>query len=254
MENATKALIIAGGMLLAILIVSLLIYAWSLFSEYQSSKDSLLEVEDTAKFNEQFANYDRDGVQGYELLSLVNKVIDYNYRKSNDTQAKNDDKYKTITISINFLNDGNRKKLTVDGGNNKLFTQNTYSQSTIGTTTQNPFNNIIQMTSNIESLYGNSDNASKIAKGFNSIFLGNYANDNDKINAVKKFNSLSSKKYSLDVNGYNNMYSNERENVYIYYEFMQFKRSLFNSVSNQVEYDDSTGRIIKMVFNFDKIY
>ncbi len=49
MENASKALIMAGGMLLAILIVSLLIYAWSLFSEYQASQDSLADVEDTAK-------------------------------------------------------------------------------------------------------------------------------------------------------------------------------------------------------------
>ena len=74
MENASKALIMAGGMLLAILIVSLLIYAWSLFSKYQSSNDSLSEIEDTAKFNEQFANYDRKGIQGYEILSLVNKL------------------------------------------------------------------------------------------------------------------------------------------------------------------------------------
>ena len=51
MENASKALIMAGGMLLAILIISLLVYAWSLFSKYQASKDSLADIEDTAKFN-----------------------------------------------------------------------------------------------------------------------------------------------------------------------------------------------------------
>ena len=53
MDNASKALIMAGGMLLAMLILALLMYAWSLFSEYQTSQDDLEEIENTAKFNEQ---------------------------------------------------------------------------------------------------------------------------------------------------------------------------------------------------------
>lgn len=80
------------------------------FSKYQLSKDSLSDVEDTAKFNEQFANYDRDDVQGYELISLVNKIVDYNYRKSKDEEAKSDDKYSPITITIDFGSDANMKK------------------------------------------------------------------------------------------------------------------------------------------------
>ena len=111
MENASKALIMAGGMLLAILIVSLLVYAWSLFSKYQSSQDDLTDIEDTAKFNEQFTNYQRDKVKGYEILSLVNKVIDYNYRKTNAEGAQNDEKYKFVTIIIKMGDAEKRKKL-----------------------------------------------------------------------------------------------------------------------------------------------
>ena len=109
MENASKALIMAGGMLLAILIVSLLVYAWSLFSKYQSSQDDLANIEDTAKFNEQFTNYQRDNVKGYDILSLANKVTDYNYRKS-ESDGTNDENYVPITIVIN-LTDDNRKSL-----------------------------------------------------------------------------------------------------------------------------------------------
>lgn len=109
MENASKALIMAGGMLLAILIVSLLVYAWSLFSKYQSSQDDLVNIEDTAKFNEQFTNYQRDKVKGYEILSLANKVTDYNYRKS-ESDRTNDENYVPITIVIN-LTDDNLKSL-----------------------------------------------------------------------------------------------------------------------------------------------
>ena len=109
MENASKALIMAGGMLLAILIVSLLVYAWSLFSKYQSSQDDLTDIEDTAKFNEQFTNYQRDNVKGYDILSLANKVTDYNYRKSKSDRT-NDENYVPITIVIN-LTDDNLKSL-----------------------------------------------------------------------------------------------------------------------------------------------
>ena len=99
----------AGGMLLAILIVSLLVYAWSLFSKYQSSQDDLTDIEDTAKFNEQFTNYQRDNVKGYDILSLANKVTDYNYRKSKSNNT-NDENYVPVTIEIR-LTDDNRESL-----------------------------------------------------------------------------------------------------------------------------------------------
>mgnify|MGYP004457397595 CR=1 FL=1 len=111
MENASKALIMAGGMLLAILIVSLLVYAWSLFSKYQSSQDDLTDIEDTAKFNEQFTNYQRNNVKGYDIISLANKVVDYNYRKTNAENAKNDEKYSFITVKIDMVSDEFRQKL-----------------------------------------------------------------------------------------------------------------------------------------------
>ena len=250
MENASKALIMAGGMLLAILIVSLLIYAWSLFSEYQASRDSLADIEDTAKFNEQFANYDREDVQGYELISLVYKIIDYNYRKSSDADAKSNDKYTPITITINFGSPENRKKLCVGDATNVLFTKDVYKQSTI--TEMNSFKGIIEYATALEKKWGGSDNATKLAKAYNSIFE-NPKDDNERLNAVKKWNYLSSIKYEMSQEEYQKMNRNEKENVSKYYEYMQFKRSIFKSDSSKLIYDNTTGRITQMVFNFDKI-
>lgn len=251
MENASKALIMAGGMLLAILIVSLLVYAWSLFSKYQASKDSLSDVEDTAKFNEQFANYDRDDVQGYELISLVNKIIDYNYRKFKDEEAKSDDKYSPITITINFGSDNNRKSLCPEENvNNKLFSKNTYEQSS--QTTRDPFKNVIETATGLENRWGGSDNATKIAKGYTAMFI-TPRTDDDKINAVKKFNYSSKTKYKLDVAGYTDMTNKEKDKVFQYYEYVQFKKAVFKSDSSSLKYDNVTGRITQMVFNFDKI-
>ena len=53
------------------------------------------------------------------------------------------------------------------------------------------------------------------------------------------------------------MASEQKEHIYSYYEYMQFKRALFNSVSNAIKYDDEngTGRIIQMKFEFTgKLY
>lgn len=251
MENASKALIMAGGMLLAILIVSLLIYAWSLFSEYQSSKDSLDMVEDTAKFNEQFTAYDRENIQGYEILSLVNKVIDYNYRKSNDSNAKNNEGYRPITIIINFGDEGLRRKLTKDN-TIRLFTTAKYTQSN----TVNIFSNIITEVQQIENKYGGSDSATKIAKGIDSIFLSDAQlaqnrrlgkNDEDSWNdAIKKFNSYSTNKKA---NSKSDL-MNEKINIYKYYEYVQFKKAKFNSATDSIKYDSVTGRIYQMEFAF----
>lgn len=100
MENASKALLMAGGVFLTILVVSLLMYAISMYSDYQQNQIRLAEIEDTAKFNQQFTNYERDDVLGYEVLSLVNKVIDYNDRKSDAVDAQNNEKYKPIELTV----------------------------------------------------------------------------------------------------------------------------------------------------------
>lgn len=254
MENASKALIMAGGMLLAILILSLLIYAWSLFSEYQSSQDSLADIEDTAKFNEQFANYDREGVQGYEVLTLINKVIDYNYRKSSDVEAKGNDKYKPITIIINMGDENTRKILSKDG-TLKLFTGSgnlKYTQSN----TVNQLQTIINFATETETRYGGADSATRIAKSIDSIFLSQtqldynssqgFSEEESWQNAIKKFNVYST---NLKVNNQSKLIG-EKERVYKYYEFVQFKRGKFNSIANELKYDSITGRVYQMTFNF----
>lgn len=62
MENATKALMIAAGMILAMLVIVLLIYAWGTFTDYYNSSAELADINDLAEFNLQFTNYDRDDV------------------------------------------------------------------------------------------------------------------------------------------------------------------------------------------------
>lgn len=240
-------------MLLAMLMVSLLIYAWGLFSKYQSSKDSLADIEDTAKFNEQFTHYDRNDVQGYEVLSLINQVVDYNFRKSNDALAKNDYKYVPIKIVINLGDENTRKNKLAKDGNLRLFVgSGTYTQSD----TVNKFQDIIGFATETEQRYGGADSATRIAKSIDSIFLSDeqltynsnqgISNEESWENAKNKFNSYSTNKEVTSQSELNA----EKERVYKYYEYIQFKRGIFKSNSNAIQYDTATGRICYMEFSF----
>ena len=136
MENASKALIMAGGMLIAGLLVSLIMYAWSTFSEYQSSNDEIKNIENTAKFNQEFTNYDRDDVMGYEILSLLNKVADYDEKMTSDTKYGNDEMYPPVSMTIQLEEDGakdkdieRRKIFTYNGKNVLLLDKATYTDT-----------------------------------------------------------------------------------------------------------------------------
>lgn len=78
MENATKALLMGAAILIAIIILSLAIVVYSRVSEYYQQKQRNITEEQLAAFNNEYAVYDRDDVSGFELVSLINKAIDFN--------------------------------------------------------------------------------------------------------------------------------------------------------------------------------
>ena len=246
MENASKALLMAGGMILAILIVSLLIYAWSLFSDYQSSQDELADIEDTTKFNEQFTNYDRDDVEGYELISLVNQIVDYNQRKS--TEGQNDEKLNPITAKIDLVNNKNRESFSKDS-TNRLISSIIYTQSNA----INTFKNLIDTANKIEEEFGGSDYASKISKNYDSIFLSpsqveqemkkGYTESQVWDNAVRKYNSLTKNTVATK-----DQLLKKNDSVLKYYEYMQFKRGVFKC--RKLDYDNISGRVKTIEFEF----
>ncbi len=109
MENASKALLIAGGILILIILVSLVLLVKGNISNYYASEEELKMTEDKTKFNEQFTRYNRNDVAGYELISLSNKIIDYNERLSSETSEGNDVKANPVKISIILWKDTNKR-------------------------------------------------------------------------------------------------------------------------------------------------
>ena len=82
MENASKALIIAGAILLAILIISLGIYIFTQASEITKS-NNLNEVE-ILNFNEKFKSFEGENVRGGEVNSLLNRIVQNNVANQTD--------------------------------------------------------------------------------------------------------------------------------------------------------------------------
>ncbi len=72
MENASKALIIAGAILLSILIISLGIFIFQQAKE-ATNTDQLSELEVTS-FNNKFDKYEGTKVSGAQVKALINAV------------------------------------------------------------------------------------------------------------------------------------------------------------------------------------
>ena len=86
MENASKALIIAGAILLSILIISLGIMIFNQASEVVDS-NAMSELEVT-QFNSKFTTYMGTNVRGAQVNSLINQVVQNNVTNQSDTSKQ----------------------------------------------------------------------------------------------------------------------------------------------------------------------
>lgn len=99
MENASKALIIAGAILLSILIIGLGVYIYN--NAAQSMQGADMSDQQKQNFNEPFLQYAGNNVSGSNLLALLNKV------QSNNLKYKADDVSKVIKVNNADCTDAN---------------------------------------------------------------------------------------------------------------------------------------------------
>lgn len=77
MENATKALLIAGGVLIAIIIMSVMVITFQKTGNVSKTYDKTIDQEEISKFNENFTRY-----LGKEL-SIQQAITITNFANSN---------------------------------------------------------------------------------------------------------------------------------------------------------------------------
>lgn len=249
MENASKALIMAGSMLIALMILGALLLMFSNLSSYQEVHTQSTREAQVIEFNNQFETYNRTDVRGNDLLSLVNRAINYN-RTNSYKGTENNDRgqeigYTPIVINFVISDDDYNKYLTTPDNDHKLITKKSY---TIGGTTNTFENDISEEITEIEENYGK-ENLNQIVIAMSKIFIDNNSTDQEKKEAVNTYNKLSP--ISQNVSRFTELAS-KKDKIYKYYEYVQFKRLYFDCKQDNgnsgVTYDKNTGRITEMNF------
>ena len=118
MENATKALYIAAGVLIGILILSLGVNLYFIFSQYTKDSQQQMQNNRIATFNSTFLNYDqRQDITIQDVVSVINYALEYNMSYPNYVVGKNSsnpngtNEYIDVFINNQYILNENTTKL-----------------------------------------------------------------------------------------------------------------------------------------------
>lgn len=276
MENITKALLMAAGMLLAVLILSLLVMAYNKLSGYYEQSQELLTAEQLDKFNKQFQNYaGRKDIRGNELISLMNKIIDYNASESYQVGTNYEPIKVKITIGGNDVINAFKYE-TSDFGNEfiKPVIQNTVG----GINNQANDQDLIAITNTPEKAREIANGVGitnltdtqlqKLTMEISNILIDETKTDNSS-NEYRRLRAISLRnilKLDIGTNATNYIVLKEgtyitdntndskekmeaiKQIVSIYYQYTQFKRAYFSCPESGITYNSQTGRVVGMEF------
>ena len=212
MENASKALIMAGSVLLAVLIITALIYIYSQISSLKQVEASSEEEKILAQYNKKIESFNRSGLYGSEILSLANLIEDYNKRQS---ELKG---YEPITLKVSITE--------ISGA--EYFNKTEYSRYV---DLIKDFENLEKKMKNLKNEKECGQTLEKLA-GMTTVALEDL---------ISKYNIANRSNYTLDdieekITGYQSLNT----------ELQTFKNKKFSAP--EVEYDNSMGRIVEMSF------
>lgn len=134
MENATKALLIAAAVLIAILIISLGIVVYNKASEAVTGAGDMKEYQ-IQQFNEKFTKYAGDNVSGSDVNAMLQTVLNHNNAQPDTSTCVSVSGAATVTSSNAIttlpakVNAGSRYSITVNiSPNTKLVNAITVTQ------------------------------------------------------------------------------------------------------------------------------
>lgn len=228
MENASKALIMAGGVLIALMIIGALLLMFNQISAYQkSNSDSQRDVQ-LANFNIDFDRYsDSKNIKGVDIITLINKIVDYNARAG---MAENN------YVDYNI-------KMSIEVGNLKKFKQkyavdsvdSLFPDKLIVGAGVNNFANTIATYSSYESTYTLSV-MSKLASSYNTIKESGYKE------GTQNYKDLIKQITGKDSNNIPTL-----QQIKQYKQYSEFKTSTFKSCKDSVY---QNGQIKTLYFEF----
>lgn len=221
MENASKALMMAGGVLIGVLVIAVLVFAYSQMQNLPLSEEEQLAAEQLAAFNLEYESYNKDVMYGTDVISVLNKAI-----SNNKKYADNSNYIINISFTIKNEDSANIGETVV-----------TYKSTDNGAT----FSKTKSVTTTL------------FSKGRTYSLADNYDNNyrsGDSIVESNKINHLLSKtdteiRDPIKANTYNKDGSGNYWYTITYSAFSDFKRSIFRC--KEVKYNNE-GRINDMHF------
>lgn len=98
MENVSKALLIAAGILLALMIISMGISVFRYIQEVKNAENERIATEQLQEFNSEYECYNKKIMYGGDVVSVYNKIIDNNTKNPKIEFLVIDDGNKQLSI------------------------------------------------------------------------------------------------------------------------------------------------------------
>ena len=216
MENASKALIMAGGVLISLMVVGLLVLFYNNLSGMQKIKTDSETEQQAAEFNKQYDVYARD-VYGSEILSIANKIADYNKREADNKG------YTPIDLEVTFTK-GLSERYFVE---NKVYSAKDLYDITANKSAKNP----ICLEEYVKQL-GNKTVYSRINSSISRQIKKIATMRTNDLQALG-IEEADYKDNLAEYNQYKNLLTQMKETVFKYVKF---------------DYDENNGRIKKMIY------
>lgn len=230
MENASKALIMAGEILIAILVIGALMLMFNQIGSYEKAQTSNVKDSQLAQFNIDFERYtDDNGITGADIISIINKVVDYN-KKEGITNSVNYD----IKMSVTVSGLSNFKSRYGIANSDSLFKNATLR---IDQNSNDDFVNTIKIYSNYEREY-TLPIMSKLSSNYDKIQKSGYGE------GTQKYNDLIKEIIGKNVNKVPTL-----TQIKQYKEYSEFKSATFKSNKDSVYVN---GQISDLYFEFVK--
>lgn len=107
MENASKALMMAGSVLLTILVLGMIMLLFTQIREAPRAQEEALEQAQITKFNREYESYDKQEMYGVDVVTVFNKAIANNksYGESSTNRYRKVDNNYYIDVEIKVLTD-----------------------------------------------------------------------------------------------------------------------------------------------------
>ena len=234
MENASKALIMAGSILLSVLVIALLVYGYTNLSALEQTKQDTQDNIELSEYMARFEQFNRT-LYGSELLSLGNLQEDYN-TAIRRYGGENQDGYQSVSITVII-----KKEIS----NSPYFTPGTYQ--------------IEQLASQQETIENQLSNYEKNRKEYNNRSVKYYSQKTYREIAIDFDMAPPTNMTDYDIRvqylegGYGNV--DTKNLIREIDEYTRLNNSIYNTFRTgkrfkctDIKYDDYNGRIVSMTY------